>query len=211
MKKKNFAILFFLLTYGILGGTISSFFNGNYIYAIKNNQVSNQVSLSNDNSAIVISDDITLWNDDNSRSPSIAIDTLNTVHVVWYDYTNGTWGSDIEIMYCTYTATAGWSNATVISDDETNWNNDDSYTPSIAVDSLNTVHVVWYDHTDGTWGSDTEIMYCNYTAAAGWSNATVISDDETNWNNDDSYTPSIAVDSLNTVHVVWYDSTDGIW
>jgi hypothetical protein len=161
--------------------------------------------------ATIISDDETLWNDGNSYTPDLAIDGSNNIHVVWYDNTNGTWGIDQEIMYCYYTDAQGWSNATVISDDETLWNNYESMIPSIAIDSTDTAHVVWHDDTNGTWGIDQEIMYCYYTDAQGWSNATVISDDETLWNNGTSYRPDIAIDNMDTVHVVWHDDTNGTW
>ncbi|MHA1299026.1 MAG: sialidase family protein [Candidatus Helarchaeota archaeon] len=159
--------------------------------------------------ATVISDDSTGWNTGNSYSSSIAIDNNGIVHVVWRDGTPGVWGSDLEIMYANYTG-SGWSNATVISDDSTGWNDKDSYGPSIAVDNTGILHVVWEDETDGVWGTDTEIMYANYTGT-GWSKATVISDDSTGWNDKDSYEPSIAVDNNGIIHVVWYDDTDGEW
>ncbi len=107
--------------------------------------------------------------------------------------------------------TSSWNNVTVISDDWTKWNNDESNDPKIAIDSKGNLHVVWEDKTDGAWGSDTEVMYANYTSANGWSNAIVISDDWTNWNNGNSGEPSIAIDSQDNIHVVWSDQTDGIW
>ncbi len=161
--------------------------------------------------ATVISDDETGWNTGNSFGASIAIDDLDVIHVVWSDSTVGAWGSDYEIMYCNYTFTSGWSNATVISDDENLWNDGLSNEPDIAVDSSGAVHVVWDDNTVGAWGSDIEIMYCNYTSASGWSNATVISDDVNAWNTDYSRYASVAVNDSGIVHVVWQDATDGAW
>jgi len=161
--------------------------------------------------ATVISDDGTKWNDDYSSSPSIAVDNSGNVHVVWFDFTDGPWGTDAEIMYADYSALAGWSNATVISDDGTKWNDDYSSSPSIAVDNGGNLHVVWFDSTDGPWGTDSEIMYADYSSTAGWSNATVISDDGTKWNDGSSSVPSISIDNGGNVHVVWYDWTDGPW
>lgn len=158
--------------------------------------------------ATVISDDSTRWNGGASNSPSIAVDCYGIVHVVWEDDTNGEWGSDREIMYSQRTA-AGWSNATVISDDKTLWNNGNSDNPGIAVDKNGDVHVVWYDATDGEWGSDSEIMYSR-SSALGWSTI-VLSDDLSLWNNGDSYYPNIAIDNDGNVHVVWHDATDGEW
>ncbi len=159
--------------------------------------------------ATVISDDSSGWNDWTSWYPAIATDNNGNIHVVWEDNTDGEWGTDVEIMYVNYTV-AGWSNVTVISDDYTGWNDDSSRRPRIAVDNNGNIHVVWYDSTNGEYGNDIEIMYVNYTAA-GWSNATVISDDYTGWNVHNSLNPDIAVDNNGNVHVVWYDDTDGEW
>ena len=159
--------------------------------------------------ATVISDGYngTYWNDGISRFPSIAADTNGKVHVSWVDTTEGPWGggwSDKEIMYVSNDGT-GWSNATIISDDGTYWNNESSWGPSIGVDGNNKIHVIWTDDTNGIWGSDVEIMYTNYTESFGWSNATVISDDETHWNYNHSSRANIAISNSNTVHVVWYN------
>ncbi|MHA1385560.1 MAG: hypothetical protein ACTSR3_17535 [Candidatus Helarchaeota archaeon] len=159
--------------------------------------------------ATVISDSSPPWNNDNSYNPSMAIDNNGVIHVVWYDESDGEWGTDTEIMYTNYTG-SGWSNATVISDKDPWWNNGSSANPSVAVDNNGVIHVVWYDETDGAWGTDTEIMYTNYTGS-GWSNATVISDQDPWWNNGNSYNPSMAVDNNGVIHVVWYDDTDGAW
>ncbi|MHA1384334.1 MAG: CARDB domain-containing protein, partial [Candidatus Helarchaeota archaeon] len=160
--------------------------------------------------ATVISDDSTGWNDGNSERPRIAVDNNGIIYVAWFDRTVGEWGTDYEIMCTNYTAT-GWSNATVISDDSTGWNDGNSWEPSISIDKNGVVHVVWWDQTAGEWGADSEIMYTNYTAT-GWSNATVISDDSTGWNDGNSVTtPDISIDSDGIIHVVWGDDTDGEW
>ncbi len=151
--------------------------------------------------------DIYGWNDDSSFYPDIATDKNGDLHVVWEDWTDGEWGSDIEIMYANYTA-AGWSNTTVISDIY-GWNDGASHYPSIAVDDSGNLHVVWQDFTIGEWGTDAEIFYMNYTAA-GWSNATAISDIY-GWNDDISEIPRIAVDNSGNLHIVWQDATDGEW
>jgi hypothetical protein len=157
----------------------------------------------------------TYWNDAISYNPAVAVDSSNTVHVVWWDYTVGPWGTDSEIMYANYTIATGWSNATIISDGfgGVYWNDGNSLNPAVAVDGSNTVHVVWYDFTNGGWGTDSEIMHAEFTIATGWSNATIISDGfgGVYWNDGDSQFPAVAVDSSNTVHVVWHDYTDSVW
>jgi len=118
-------------------------------------------------------------------------------------------------MYANYSSSSEWSNITVISDDSTNWNDDTSYAPSINVDNSGNLHVAWGDTTIGPWtsGEDSEIMYVKYSSLSGWSNATIISDGYGGiyWNDDTSDTPSIAVNNDGTIHVVWYDNTDGPW
>ncbi len=160
--------------------------------------------------ATCISDDYTGWNNDYSQDPDIAIDQDGNIHVVWREDTDGTWGTDQEIMYVNYTA-AGWSNATCISEYyESKLNIGDSANPSIAIDNIGNLHVVWNDDTDGQWGTDIDIMYTNYTAT-GWSNATVISDDFTDWNTGLSASPDIAIDNNGVIHVGWTDVTPGPW
>ncbi|MFX1442710.1 MAG: hypothetical protein ACFFHV_04785 [Promethearchaeota archaeon] len=170
--------------------------------------------------ATVISDGYKgeFWNTGISVFPNIAIDGANNLHVIWYDNTEGIWGGgdqDFEIMYVNYTNGAGWSNATVISDGYKGeyWNTGNSKHPQIAVDGVNNLHVVWQDDTNGKWGTDTEIMYVNYTNGAGWSNATVISDGYKGeyWNTGNSEHPVVAVDGANNLHIVWEDNTEGIW
>ncbi len=165
----------------------------------------------------VISDgyDNKYWNDAWSGDPDIAIDSSNNIHVVWADYTDGIWGTDIEIMYAKYSTGIGWSNVTVISDgyNDFYWNDDSSLKPSITIDNNDKIHVVWVDNTDGVWGNDWEIMYASYTISTGWSNATVISDGYNGiyWNDDSSNNPAISSDNNGKLHVVWEDQTDGIW
>ncbi len=167
--------------------------------------------------ATIISDGYSgvYWNDDRSHKPTVAVDSSNTVHVAWHDYTNGVWGADIEIMYANYTIATGWSNATVISDGfgGVYWNNGISAVPAVAVDSSNAVHVAWHDYTSGVWGADIEIMYTKHTTATGWSNVTVISDGfgGVYWNDSPSFNAAIAINSTNGIHVVWDDETDGAW
>ncbi|MFX1392667.1 MAG: hypothetical protein ACFFAH_03750 [Promethearchaeota archaeon] len=163
------------------------------------------------------------WNNGISKTPDIAVDEFDNLHVVWEDETQGRWSnspSDTEIMYVNYTtATGQWSNITVISDGYQDiwWNNMTSVEPNIVVDDSNNLHVVWEDETQGRWSNnpfDTEIMYVNCTTATGqWSNITVISDGYNGqyWNNGISQTPDIAVDEFDNLYVVWEDKTQGRW
>ncbi len=153
------------------------------------------------------------WNNDISEFPIIATNpNTGSMHVVWQDDTNGTWGADYEIFYSNSTNGAVWSNATALSGIGTNyWNNDNSFSPWIIIDNLNVIHVVWHDDTDALneWGIDRDIFYSNSTNGATWLNATCLSDqpDYTYSNNGDSEEPCIAYDSTNFVHIVWWDNS----
>ena len=216
LKKKSLIIYFIILQFFFCGLLFSTL---NHITASSSTYdyyylKSSAVDFSN---ATVISDgyDGTYWNDGKSYDAAIAVDSSDRVHVVWEDYTDGVWGTDAEIMYATYNIATGWSNVALISDgyNGSYWNDGGSYDPAIAIDSSDRVHVVWYDYTDGVWGTDAEIMYATYNNATGWSNAIVISDGNSGvyWNDGYSGTPAIAIDSSDKVHVVWEDNTDGVW
>jgi hypothetical protein len=111
---------------------------------------------------IAISDNSTLWNTDSSLFPDIVTDG-DTIHVVWVDSTNDPrWGYDDEIFYINYIPGKGWSEVYLISDGPINWNNDTSKLPSIDVKNAGNIYIVWYDNTNGWWGSDWEIMYMNF-------------------------------------------------
>ena len=154
------------------------------------------------------------WNTGPSDEPALALDSEGGIHVVWADETaTPLWGMDGEIMYVKYTPTAGWSNASVISDGYNGvwWNLGTSAHPAVAVDAFGALHVVWMDASMDRFGPDLEIMYANYSVAQGWSNASIISDDQTGWNDDSSGYPAIAAGMNGSLHVVWDDDTDGMW
>ncbi len=139
----------------------------------------------------VISDgyDGSYWNDEYSNFPAITVDSSDRVHVVWYDDTNGTWGTDREIMYVNFTTAIGWSNVTVISDGYSGvyWNDDYSEMPAITIDNSDKIHVVWHDDTNGTWGTDREIMYVNFAMPTPPLNPSILI------NNGDANTNSVLV------------------
>jgi len=80
------------------------------------------------------------------------------------------------------------------------WTSGSSSCAAMAADSSNTVHLVWWDDTSGievhykrglgggtTWGPGQ-----NLSSTSGW-----------------SYNPAITIDSNDSIHVVWSDSTPG--
>jgi hypothetical protein len=106
----------------------------------------------------------TWWNVGESENADISVSLNGIIHVVWEDSTNGTWGTDDEIMYSYWTGSSGWTNPKLISDgaNEVFWNDGWSGQPAITTDSDNQVHIVWYDDTEGLWGTDDEIMYLSF-------------------------------------------------
>ncbi|MFW9825495.1 MAG: hypothetical protein ACFFE4_21310, partial [Candidatus Thorarchaeota archaeon] len=104
------------------------------------------------------------WNLGESENVDISVSPNDVIHVVWEDSTNGTWGTDDEIMYSYKVGSSDWSIPNLISDgiNDVFWNDEWSAQPAITTDSNNKVHIVWYDGTDGFWGTDDEVMYLGF-------------------------------------------------
>ena len=133
------------------------------------------------------------WTSGVSGAPDIAIDSSDTIHVVWSDDTPG----NNEIYYKRSTdGGTTWSAAKRIA-----WTAGNSLSPAMAIDSSETLHVVWADYTPGNYE-----LYYKSSADAGttWSAAQRLT-----WTSGDSYAPAIAIDPSETLHVVWYDYTPG--
>jgi hypothetical protein len=140
----------------------------------------------------------------NSLDPSIVVDGAGNIHVAWYDYTNYSGsGTDQDIFYKRWNATSGtWATTEVVSTESTL----QSYTASMVMDGSGNVHVAWYDYTDYSGsGTDEDIFYKyrNVTSST-WTMTKVVSTESTG----SSYSPSIAVDGVENVHVVWRDNTN---
>ncbi len=72
-----------------------------------------------------------------------------------------------------------------------------SFTPSIAIDSKGTVHLVWYDISPG----NEEILYAYKPAGDAWSEPDNISN-----NSLSSRFPSMAIDKNDNIHLAWQQS-----
>jgi len=133
------------------------------------------------------------WTSGGSSHPAIAVDSEETIHVVWQDSTPG----NLEIYYKKSTdGGATWSRSKRIT-----WSSSYSYDPAIAIDSNDVIHVVWRDDTPGNW----EIYHKKSTDnGASWSSSKRIT-----WTSGESSGPALAVDSNRIVHVVWHDFTPG--
>jgi hypothetical protein len=130
------------------------------------------------------------WNSGNSRNPAIAVDSSNNIHVVWFDNASGNY----EIYYKRST-----DGGTTWMLKRMTWNSGDSEDATIAIDSSDNIHVVWFDNIPG----NNEIYYkVSTNGGLTWSGARRIT-----WNLGDSRNPAIALDSSNNIHVTWHDGT----
>ena len=133
------------------------------------------------------------WTAGGSEHPDVAVDSSDTIHVVWDDSSPGN-----EEIYYKNSEDGGttWSAAKRLT-----WSSGDSERPAVAIDSNNRIHIVYYDDTPG----NREIYYKRSTdAGATWSTAKRLT-----WNSGSSHYPAVAVDSGDAVHVVFYDDTPG--
>jgi len=128
-----------------------------------------------------------------SETPVIGIDSSGNLHVVWGDDTPGNY----EIYYRkSIDGGATWSTSKRLT-----WISGISYSPDIAIDSNNRIHVVWTDDTSG----NPELFYKKGTEGG----ATWTTNRRLTWNLGVSYGPAIAVDSSGNLHVAWHDNTPG--
>jgi hypothetical protein len=123
--------------------------------------------------------------------PSIALDTLNRVHIAWMDKRDGV---DWQIYYKRSTdGGSSWESDVRISLDD-----DYSQSPCITTDGANEVYIVWYDAVNT---GDHDIFFRKSTdGGVSWGAEMDIS----NGSATEDY-PSIAFEPLNNLHVVWQD------
>ena len=134
------------------------------------------------------------WTSGDSKDPSVAIDSNNHIHIVWWDETPGiseiyykrsidggtTWGAVKRLTW-----TSGWS-----------------YYPTIAIDSSDHIHVVWEDYAPG----NAEIYHKKSTDGGDhWSAIKRLT-----WTSNGSFEPDMAVGATDNIHVVWEDFTPGV-
>ena len=130
------------------------------------------------------------WTSPGSHDPSIAVDTKNHVHVVYWDAPAG-----YEICYKRST-----DGGTTWISRRLTWNSGWSEYPAIAVSSNNHIYVAWHDDAPGNW----EIFSkCSTDGGITWTSKRLT------YNSGDSKYPAITTDSNNHVHVIWEDYTYG--
>ena len=139
-----------------------------------------------------------------SRDPSISIDQLGNVYITYSDYTNyDSSGNDEDIFLKMWNATSlSWSTTEIVSTESTG----NSLTPSVFADSNNNIHFTWKDSTNiASCGTDYDIFYKFWNATSlSWNTTEVVSTVST----EDSWKPSLGVDSSGNVYVIWWDRTD---
>ncbi len=133
------------------------------------------------------------WNSGASWHPVIALDSSGNPHVVWYDDTPG----NLDIYYKKSTD----GGTTWPTSQRLTWTSGASYSPAIAIDSSDNLHVVWDDYTPGY----PEIYYKKgANEGASWAPSQRLT-----WTSGSSHAPAIAVEFPGNLHLVWYDDTPG--
>jgi len=133
------------------------------------------------------------WNPAVSLSPAVALDSSGNVHVVWIDRTPGNY----EVFYrSSMDGGVTWGTSKRLT-----WTPLETYRPAIAIDSLDAIHVVWFDYAPDNW----EIYYRRSSdGGTSWSPSLRLTSTPGSSEN-----PAIAVDSNDILHVVWSDDTSG--
>jgi len=130
-----------------------------------------------------------------SLNPSVCVDSNDVVHLTW----RGASALDTEyhIRYCN---SSDWSNIRNISYTNSQY----YYSPAIAVDSLDNLHVVFERDDAGA----SEVYYVNSTDNGNsWGTHVAITNEGDK--NDDQWIPSIAINSSDSIHVVFMEEDGG--
>jgi BNR repeat-like domain len=135
------------------------------------------------------------WTSGWSMLPAIVVDSSDHIHVVWEDDTTG----NVEIYYKRSTdGGTSWSAARRLT-----WTSRQSRDSAVAADSNNALHVVWEDGGEGS-GQEYDIYYKRSTDGGATWEATK----RLTWTAS-SFSPAIAIDSKNVIHVAWLDDAPG--
>jgi uncharacterized protein (TIGR03790 family) len=126
--------------------------------------------------------------------PSITADRNGTAHIVWWAQTPPSGKSNV-----LYANSTNWTKTVYI----TNTTSYDDYYPDVMADENGMVHVAWMGRCDES-PSDDIIRYAN---SSNFSNVVNIIDPNTV---DNQFYPSIFVDVMGIVHVVWEGNTAGV-
>jgi hypothetical protein len=126
-----------------------------------------------------------------SVNASAAIDGAKNVHVAWADNLTGSY----EIFYKKHTGGFGWSSRMQVS-----FSNTIAWSPAIDTDTDGNAYVVWSDRKNGNF----EIYFRRFLDGIGWG-----SEKRVTYNAAISANPSLTVDCLGNMHIVWEDFRNG--
>ena len=139
-----------------------------------------------------------------SLMPAAYTGPTGNIHVVWFDQNDG---SDYEIFYKRYDMK------------ENNWTNVESVSlymsqssgrcpPSICVDSADNVHVAWIEGGEyANNGVDDDVLYRRlYTEINTWTTIEAVA--KATESTEMSSNPSISIDPIGNIIIVWDDFTD---
>lgn len=129
----------------------------------------------------------------NQYHPSIVVDSDGFIHVVWAGTHSGSIIYD-QIRYVKFTTS--WGSIQNLTSESYSQSN-----PSIVVDSDDYIHVVWSGAHSGSVTYD-QIRYAKFDTS--WGSIDNLTSDDYN-----QIYPSIAVDSNNHIHVVWFGAHSG--
>lgn len=137
------------------------------------------------------------WNDievcgvQDSRYPSLAVDSNDIVHLIFPSLKN-----DADDYQLEYTNSSDWTNIVQIRDEDK-----EHLFPAIAVDSNDNLHVVYEKGEEGP-SNDDQVAYINSTDNGGsWGTEQILTAEPDNF--DDSWHPSIAINNTDGIHVVF--------
>jgi hypothetical protein len=121
-------------------------------------------------------------------NPAMAVGSDDKLYVAWQDNRRENW----DIYVSTSSDGINWSTETRVTD-----SNDNQINPAIVVDSSNNAYIVWEDDRN----SNQDIYVA--TSGNGFVTKTV---SQITLDNSNQVEPAIAVDSDNTVYIVWTDT-----
>jgi hypothetical protein len=130
----------------------------------------------------------------NLGDPVIASDSSNNIYIVWNQWVSG---ANYDIFQKKSTDGGNtWSTSKRLS-----WTSGGSGAHCIAIDSTDTIHIAWGDHTYG----NPEILYKKSTnGGVTWSGTKRLT-----WNSGYSSGPDIAFDSSDSIYLAWWDNEPG--
>ncbi len=152
------------------------------------------------------------------NSPEIAVDSMRNIYIVWAGnmYQGNGFNGSIYFRYWNATIKT-WNGFT----NNTDWlsmiyPNKTSNMPSIALDTLGEVHVIWQDHIQSDGNITSEILYKYWNSTNKIWTGKVNQTDKINmvqkipWPYKDPYysiDPTMIIDGNNNIHTIWTDDT----